>query len=97
MLIELITYINSSAGVFNFDKKSLYLDIRNIATKIEFKIEGITYNLPGTVLRAIESFDENLYVILFDREKMKNQDIKGIQNYIYKIMQKAMGKKLENI
>ena len=92
-----ITNINSSAGVFSFSNKSLHLDLGTIITKIEFKIAGIKYSLSGTIFRAIESFDENLYVIIFDIEKMKTRDITGIKNYIYKIMQKAMEKKLETI
>lgn len=92
-----ITNINSNAGVFNFSNKSIQLELGTAIANIEFKIEGILYNLSGTVFRDIDSFDENLYIIMFDGKKMKDQDIAGIKNYIYKIMQKMMEKKLENI
>jgi hypothetical protein len=92
-----ITNINSSAGVFNFTNKSIQLEIGRQLADIELKIIGISYFLSGTVLKSIDSFDENLYIIVFDREKMNDNEISGIQNYIYNIMQKMMKKKIENI
>ena len=92
-----ITNISSSAGVFNFNNKSIQIELGIPAVNIEFKIAEISYNLSGIVYRDIESFDENLYVIIFDRAKMKEQEITGIQDYIYGIMQEMMEKKLANI
>ena len=89
--------ISSSAGVFNFNNKSIQIELGIPAVNIEFKIAEISYNLSGIVYRDIESFDENLYVIIFDRAKMKEQEITGIQDYIYGIMQEMMEKKLANI
>ena len=92
-----ITNINSKAGVFNFNNKSFQLNPGTKINNIEFTINGIFYILSGTVFRSIESFNENLYVIIFDMEHMKTHYTEGIQNYIYKIMQQTMANKTANI
>jgi hypothetical protein len=87
--------ISSTAVLCSF--KDLSLNIKNGTDihDIELILNDIHIHLNGNVFRGIESFNENLYVILFKNNRMET--INEIKTYIYKSFQDNMRKKIINL
>jgi hypothetical protein len=89
--------ISAAAALFNFDDKDIQLEVKSKFDNINLSINGFDFRVSGTILRDQVGFDENLYVILFDEEKLNNVIKTFIRKFIYDRLQEEIQEIIANL